>query len=156
MMNIMKEMKTLTLLAFVLLAGCSSSASRMAECQAQGISRNTCYLAEQNRQAAILGASQAQAYKNASEANDESGNKHHHHARQYGQAGHKNHIYKRYGVAFRMSSKNFAYLNDSLCAIDEDNTDATTYQSGLYNVIVYHRTGKVALMRQGQFQGYLK
>ena len=55
-----------------------------------------------------------------------------------------------------MSSKNFAYLNDSLCAIDEDNTDATTYQSGLYNVIVYHRTGKVALMRQGQFQGYLK
>ena len=55
-----------------------------------------------------------------------------------------------------MSSKNFAYLNDSLCAIDEDNADATVYQSGLYNVIVYHHTGKVALMKEGQFVGYLK
>ncbi|STG53373.1 putative lipoprotein [Escherichia coli] len=45
-------------------------------------------------------------------------------------------------MTFRMSSKNFAYLNDSLCAIDEDNKDATVYQSGLYNAIVYHHTGK--------------
>ncbi|MCZ6343743.1 hypothetical protein O5286_28245, partial [Escherichia coli] len=45
---------------------------------------------------------------------------------------------------------------DSLCAIDEDNKDATVYQSGLYNVIVYHHTGKVALMKEGQFVGYLK
>lgn len=34
--------------------------------------------------------------------------------------------------------------------------DATVYQSGLYNVIVYHHTGKVALMKEGQFVGYLK
>lgn len=156
-MDAMCTIKKLTVLAVILLAGCSTSASRMAECQAQGISRNTCYLAEQNRQAAILGASEAQAYKNASDAaNDESGSKHHHHARQYAQAAHHAHLYKGYGVTFRMSSKNFAYLNDSLCAIDEDNSDATAYQSGLYNVIVYHRTGKVALMKQGQLVGYLK
>ncbi|MGS2987529.1 hypothetical protein AB2907_27200, partial [Escherichia coli] len=49
-----------------------------------------------------------------------------------------------FGMTCGMSSKNFAYLNDSLCAIEEDKKDATVYQSGLYNVIVYHHTGKVA------------
>ncbi len=73
---------------------------------------------------------------------------------QHAQAA-KKAIYKGFGMTFRMSSKNFAYLNDSLCAIDEDNKDATVYQSGLYNVIVYHHTGKVALMKEGQFVGYL-
>ncbi len=76
-------------------------------------------------------------------------------AAQHAQAA-KKAIYKGFGMTFRMSSKNFAYLNDSLCAIDEDNKDATVYQSGLYNVIVYHHTGKVALMKEGQFVGYLK
>ncbi|HAH3715758.1 TPA: hypothetical protein GE100_17980, partial [Escherichia coli] len=85
---------------------------------------------------------EAQAFKNAEAA-------------QHAQAA-KKAIYKGFGMTFRMSSKNFAYLNDSLCAIDEDNKDATVYQSGLYNVIVYHHTGKVALMKEGQFVGYLK
>ncbi|MGL4127010.1 hypothetical protein ACSYT7_18150, partial [Escherichia coli] len=116
--------------------------SRIADCQAQGVSHDTCYLAEQQRQAAILSASEAQAFKNAEAA-------------QHAQAAKKS-IYKGFGMTFRMSSKNFAYLNDSLCAIDEDNKDATVYQSGLYNVIVYHHTGKVALMKEGQFVGYLK
>ena len=140
MMN--SSIKSFSLLAVILLAGCSSPTSRIADCQAQGVSHDTCYLAEQQRQAAILSASEAQAFKNAEAA-------------QHAQAAKKS-IYKGFGMTFRMSSKNFAYLNDSLCAIDEDNKDATVYQSGLYNVIVYHHTGKVALMKEGQFVGYLK
>ena len=115
MMN--SSIKSFSLLAVILLAGCSSPTSRIADCQAQ-------------------------AFKNAEAA-------------QHAQAA-KKAIYKGFGVTFRMSSKNFAYLNDSLYAIDEDNADATVYQSGLYNVIVYHHTGKVALMKEGQFVGYLK
>ncbi|HFI9551321.1 TPA: hypothetical protein ACGSUZ_002178 [Escherichia coli] len=140
MMN--SSIKSFSLLAVILLAGCSSPASRIADCQAQGVSHDTCYLAEQQRQTAILSASEAQAFKNAEAAQ---------HAQEAKKA-----IYKGFGMTFRMSSKNFAYLNDSLCAIDENNKDATVYQSGLYNVIVYHHTGKVALMKEGQFVGYLK
>ncbi|WP_407732507.1 hypothetical protein ACJJVG_08770 [Pseudocitrobacter faecalis] len=65
-------------------------------------------------------------------------------------------VYHGFGQSFELHGKNFAYLNGSLCAIDEDNADATVYQSGLYNVIVYHHTGKVALMKQGALVGYMK
>ena len=106
------SIKSFSLLAVILLAGCSSPTSRIADCQAQGVSHDTCYLAEQQRQAAILSASEAQAFKNAEAA-------------QHAQAAKKS-IYKGFGVTFRMSSKNFAYLNDSLCAIDEDNADGHT------------------------------
>lgn len=89
-------MKKLALLIPVLiLAGCSTASSRMADCQDKGYSRDTCYQAEQNREntnrAAILGASEAQAYKNANSAysNDEHRH-HHHHADQYAQSGHRN------------------------------------------------------------------
>jgi uncharacterized protein YceK len=63
-------MKKIILLMSVagLMAGCSSPAQRMADCQAQGISKDTCYLAEQNRQTAILGAAEKQAMENASKA----------------------------------------------------------------------------------------
>jgi uncharacterized protein YceK len=65
-------MKKIILLMSVagLMAGCSSPAQRMADCQAQGISKDTCYLAEQNRQTAILGAAEKQAMENASKAVD--------------------------------------------------------------------------------------
>lgn len=140
MMN--SSIKSFSLLAVILLAGCSSPTSRIADCRAQGVSHDTCYLAEQQRQAAILSASEAQAFKKCRSCTT--------------RPAAKKAIYKGFGMTFRMSSKNFAYLNDSLCAIDEDNKDATVYQSGLYNVIVYHHTGKVALMKEGQFVGYLK
>ncbi|MGY3856934.1 hypothetical protein [Aeromonas intestinalis] len=52
----------------VLMAGCSSPAQRMADCQAQGISKDACYMAEQNRQAAITNAAEKQAMENASKA----------------------------------------------------------------------------------------
>jgi uncharacterized protein YceK len=48
----------------ILLAGCTSTASRMAECEAQGVSKDTCYLAEQNRQTAIYAAAEKQALEN--------------------------------------------------------------------------------------------
>lgn len=61
MMN--SSIKSFSLLAVILLAGCSSPTSRIADCQAQGVSHDTCYLAEQQRQTAILSASEAQAFK---------------------------------------------------------------------------------------------
>ena len=63
-------MKKIILLMSVagLMAGCSSPAQRMADCQAQGISKDNCYLAEQNRQTAVLGAAEKQAMENASKA----------------------------------------------------------------------------------------
>lgn len=55
MMN--SSIKSFSLLAVILLTGCSSPTSRIADCQAQGVSHDTCYLAEQQRQTAILSAS---------------------------------------------------------------------------------------------------
>lgn len=53
---------------FGLLAGRSSQASRMAECEAQGISRDACYIAEKNRQATINASAEKQALENAAHA----------------------------------------------------------------------------------------
>ncbi|HGH4609501.1 TPA: hypothetical protein ACJIWU_000048 [Enterobacter chengduensis] len=47
------------------LAGCTSQAQRMADCEAQGISRDACYIAEQNRQATINASAEKQAMENA-------------------------------------------------------------------------------------------
>lgn len=66
----------ISLLACVVLSGCSSPAKRMAECESQGISRDTCYLSEQNRQQSINNAAMSAAYRNA--------------ASQHAQAAHKN------------------------------------------------------------------
>ncbi|MBD9517497.1 MULTISPECIES: hypothetical protein [Pseudomonadaceae] len=49
----------------LLLAGCSSPAQRMSTCLAQGVSRDACYMAEQNRQTAITAAAEKQALENA-------------------------------------------------------------------------------------------
>ncbi|WP_409301118.1 hypothetical protein [Pseudomonas sp. KCJK8993] len=46
-------------------AGCSSAAQRMSDCQAQGVSRDACHTAEQNRQAAVKAAVEQQAMENA-------------------------------------------------------------------------------------------
>jgi hypothetical protein len=51
-------------LAVGLLAGCTTEAERLAQCEAKGISRDTCYLAEQNRQTAIDAAAEKQALEN--------------------------------------------------------------------------------------------
>lgn len=76
-------MKKVTLAIFVcLLAGCSSPASRMYECEAQGVSRDACYVAEQNRQSAINSAAEKQAMENAQglySTGDSSSSHHHRH-----------------------------------------------------------------------------
>lgn len=54
--------------AAVSLTGCKSSADRMYECEAQGISRDTCYLSEQQRKQGMNEQAQAQAYRNAAAA----------------------------------------------------------------------------------------
>lgn len=66
MMN--STIKSFSLLTIILLAGCSSPLPVSQIARAQGVSHDTCYLAEQQRQAAILSASEAQAYKNAEAA----------------------------------------------------------------------------------------
>ncbi|HKM97406.1 MAG TPA: hypothetical protein VJY99_12045 [Buttiauxella sp.] len=50
------------------LVGCSSPAQRQAECQAQGVSKDACYMAEQNRQNSINSAAMKQAMENAHDA----------------------------------------------------------------------------------------
>lgn len=66
-------MKLLTLsLSLFILAGCSTAASRMQQCEDRGISRDTCYLAEQNRESANRAVSNSMAeqmaIRNAQEA----------------------------------------------------------------------------------------
>lgn len=62
----MKTIKSvLTVMVISSLVGCSSTASRMADCEAQGISRDTCYSVEQNRKSDINAAAEKQALENA-------------------------------------------------------------------------------------------
>lgn len=59
-------MKKLAIMGAILaLAGCTSSAERMYQCESQGVSRDACYVAEQNRKATINSAAQKQAMENA-------------------------------------------------------------------------------------------
>lgn len=72
----------------LLLAGCQSSASRMYECEASGVSRDACYVAEQNRKAGINAAATKQAMENANDLYGAKGTetnkaKHHNHKRSY-------------------------------------------------------------------------
>ncbi|WP_134185076.1 hypothetical protein [Buttiauxella sp. BIGb0552] len=63
----MKKVMLMLVMAAAL-AGCSSPAQRMADCQAQGISKDTCYLSEQNRQNSVNNAAMKQAMENAHDA----------------------------------------------------------------------------------------
>lgn len=63
-------MKKLIMIAVAVsaLSACSSPAERMANCEAQGVSRDTCYLAEQNRTTAMNAVAEKQALENAANA----------------------------------------------------------------------------------------
>lgn len=66
--------------ACAILSDCSTSASRMAACESQGISRDACYIADQNRQSAINAAAEKQALENANaQYSDKTNQTHHHH-----------------------------------------------------------------------------
>lgn len=66
----------------VVLTGCSTEASRMNACESKGVSRDACYIAEQNRQATINAAAEKQAMENAQNvysSNDTNSSHHHKH-----------------------------------------------------------------------------
>ncbi|MEB7543341.1 hypothetical protein [Enterobacter huaxiensis] len=73
----MKKLMMIALSA-ALLAGCVSPEQRIANCTAKGVSYDTCYLSEQQRQQGVNNASLSAAYANAARATDTS-YKHHHH-----------------------------------------------------------------------------
>ncbi|HEX4502509.1 MAG TPA: hypothetical protein VH187_15325 [Scandinavium sp.] len=128
------------------LAGCTSEASRMADCEAKGVSRDTCYLAEQNRQTAILGASEKQALENAQAAYP-----------QHAQDAKKSSAFTKHydGITIKRDRLGIVTVDGKPAAQDETNADATVYSQGFYTVIVY-KTGKVAVMKDNVFQGYAK
>lgn len=67
----------ITVAGALVLAGCVSPTQRIANCTASGVSYDTCYLSEQQRQQSINNASLSAAYANAARATET--NKHIHH-----------------------------------------------------------------------------
>lgn len=125
------------------LAACSSPAQRMAECEAQGVSKDACYIAEQNKQATVNAAAQKQAMENAQAL----------YPVQKAQAA-KKATYTGEGLTLVLSGKTLT-VDGKLAALDEDNADAKSYSQGLYTFVVY-KNGKIAIMKDGQFAAYAK
>lgn len=134
------------MLPLMMLAGCSTPSSRMAECEAQGISRDTCYLAEQNRQSAINSAAEKQALENAQALYP-----------QKAQSAKISLAFTRHydGMVIKRDAQGIVTVDGKPAAQDESDIDATAYSQGLYSIIVY-KTGKVAVMKSGVFEGYAK
>ncbi len=137
--------KTLsTVVIAILLAGCTSTASRMAECEAQGVSKDTCYLAEQNRQTAIYAAAEKQALENA--------------AKQYAQSAKSKTLQARIaGIDIKISPDiKQGYIEQTAAALTEENQYAQVYQKGVYTAIWYRQKHKIVLLRDGQIVGSAK
>lgn len=128
----------------ILLAGCTSTASRMAECEAQGVSKDTCYLAEQNRQTAIYAAAEKQALENA--------------AKQYAQSTKSKTLQARItGIDIKISPDiKQGYIEQTAAALTEENQYAQVYQKGVYTAIWYRQKHKIVLLRDGQIVGSAK
>ncbi len=128
----------------ILLAGCTSTASRMAECEAQGVSKDTCYLAEQNRQTAIYAAAEQQALENA--------------AKQYAQSAKSKTLQARIaGIDIKISPDiKQGYIEQTAAALTEENQYAQVYQKGVYTAIWYRQKHKIVLLRDGQIVGSAK
>lgn len=63
-------MKTKTIVLSIIvsaLAGCSTQTQRLAQCEQSGVSKDACYIAEQNRQTSINNAAEKQALENAAQ-----------------------------------------------------------------------------------------
>lgn len=128
----------------ILLAGCTSTASRMAECEAQGVSKDTCYLAEQNRQTAIYAAAEKQALENA--------------AKQYAQSTKSKTLQARIaGINIKISPDiKQGYIEQTAATLTEENQYAQVYQKGVYTAIWYRQKHKIVLLRDGQIVGSAK
>ncbi|HHQ6555096.1 TPA: hypothetical protein ACSTJZ_005047 [Serratia fonticola] len=133
-----------TVVIAILLAGCTSTASRMAECEAQGVSKDTCYLAEQNRQTAIYAAAEKQALENA--------------AKQYAQSAKSKTLQTRIaGIDIKISPDiKQGYIEQTAAALTEENQYAQVYQKGVYTAIWYRQKHKIVLLRDGQIVGSAK
>lgn len=135
--------KLFFLVPVLLLAGCTSSAQRMSDCEAQGVSRDACYVAEQNRQNGISAQAEAQAMRNAQALYPVAPVKHHHNSTQYAQSVHKNRD--------KISCDDLRHF---ISAGIEHTPTSDVYSQGLYQVVVY-KSGKVALLKERVVQGYL-
>ena len=141
-------MKKLVIVASMaaLLAGCSNQASRMADCEANGISRDACYMAEQNRQSSINSVAEKQALENAKSLYP-----------QNAQTAKKVSTFTKQfnSMVIKRDKLGIVTVDGKPAAQDEVTAEATTYSQGLSTIIVY-KSGKVAVMQDGQFQGYAK
>jgi uncharacterized protein YceK len=132
--------KFIVFAAIILLSGCSTQASRMADCQSQGVSKDTCYMAEQNRQTATQSVALKQAMENAST--------------QYAQAAKKIVHARIKGIDVKIfPADKQGYIEGTAASLDEDNADAQVYRKGVFTAIYYKRTHKLVLMRDGQIYG---
>lgn len=132
--------KLLVIAALTVLAGCSTQASRMADCQSQGVSKDTCYMAEQNRQTAIQSVALKQAMENS--------------AKQYAQATKKVVHARIKGIDVKIfPADKQGYIEGTAAYLDEDNADAQVYRKGVFTAIYYKRPHKLVLMRDGQIYG---
>ncbi|RJT52029.1 hypothetical protein [Rahnella variigena] len=132
--------KLLVIAALTVLAGCSTQASRMADCQSQGVSKDTCYMAEQNRQTSIQSVALKQAMENS--------------AKQYAQATKKVVHARIKGIDVKIfPADKQGYIEGTAAYLDEDNADAQVYRKGVFTAIYYKRTHKLVLMRDGQIYG---
>lgn len=112
----------------------------MAECEAQGISKDTCYLAEVQHKEATRQAAYNAAYANARDA-----------VKQHGQAAKKTRQWE--GMKLVITSTGLT-VDGKPAAIIEKEQKATVYQQGLFNYIIY-ANGKIAVTdASGVFKGY--
>ncbi|CAM3921824.1 hypothetical protein RAVI111496_19390 [Rahnella victoriana] len=112
----------------------------MADCQSQGISKDTCYMAEQNRQTSIQSVALKQAMENS--------------AKQYAQATKKVVHARIKGIDVKIfPADKQGYIEGTAAYLDEDNADAQVYRKGIFTAIYYKRTHKLVLMRDGQIYG---
>lgn len=175
----MMNCKNLSLIAGLLLTSCSSQADKIAQCEAQGISRDACYLAEQNKRATINAAAEKQALENA--------------AKQYAQRAHKTsckdlrnfhaqglqltpqqvkeyeacaptsehtlavkpRTWSGFGVTVERHADGLVYVDGKPAALDESTEQAQVYSQGLYQVVIYNN-GKANLIENRVIKGWLK
>lgn len=132
----------LTVSGAAILAGCTSPAQRIAQCEANGISKDACYIAEQNKQTVTNAAAEKQALENTQAL----------FPKQKAQSAKKAKTFN--GMKLVMNSTGLV-VDGKPAALDESNADAKTYSQGLYAFIVY-KSGKIAVMQDGKFLGYAK
>lgn len=138
----MKKLLIMVAMGCGVMAGCSSPAQRMAECQAQGVSKDTCYLSEQNRQNTINEAAYSAQWANARNA-----------VKQKAQAAKKVMMWE--GMKLEVRS-NGLVVDGKPAAVIERAEKATAYQQGRFNYIVY-TNGRIAVTdTTGVFKGYAK